>query len=761
MGRGLASIYGALILLFLFSTMVASMYLTTQIYSSIIREEATNAASDLKKEAELVKAVYTSALGGFNISVRNLGSEDTNIEYIVAMSNDTPVYVKKINYIIRSGVDHSFIINIPVKFDNIYLVTKRGNFIPVLTVHEPGENTNEIIITNNSIWVNNPDLVYQYFPPYTLLIRASSRWYQIYMENLSIIHAGTKILYSLDRNISYIFGNELLFINNKFIGKYLGTPIGIGRNYIVLNSSDVIRIYFSDAMAKVFGREEYLGYYGGVFWFLTSSIKLDNGTFLTELSIVDDYGFRHIYVKYFFGINKLSIKYPRIVGNTLYIIFNDSELIYTASFSISSIYNGSPVYSPIYTGSIGRWFKSSLIKSKWGVTGDLRLGYDDNLAVFDIYVRDTYFRGVPSSFVGPVAIYVWQNESSVPVDLGWSGKLIFQGGVDEFGVGDIIWIKYIVFNRKAIQYPYDEYFIISIVLSSSLAKYYINITIDGVHGSGRYNIFPVGWIINYNIKEVFSFPFEREAFSYTYSLEYTNNYSQYPFYTWYSELIGFRRVSADSVELLFLNKWGDYVVRRNNTLSIDMPILDQNYQFEIRLYSHINYSEYIPILNWPREQAVAGLYIHNILFSGNGNNVDYIGPLKPSYSQYEYNHYTDYQHSFDIVLPNGDSFGRHYWLGLNSALIMVSPRDYPEILQYNYLELVGLKWYNTPPDAGFIDGYPGVYSVVGGVFTAVDWVTSVVDDLAYEILLYGDYILLVHYEGSVDIHVYSCWEVAG
>lgn len=760
MSKGLASIYGALLLIFLFSTILASMYLTTQMHSSIIRSEAAYAASNLRKEAELVRAFYSVGPEGLNISVRNLGSLETTIEYLVAVRNNTPIYVNRVDGVLGSGSESSFLLNIPVQFDNLYLVTGRGNFIPVVVNDVSNSGAGVIRISGNSLQVNAPNPVYRFIPPYTLLVGAGDKWYQIYMENLSVVHAGAKLVYSLDRNISFFLEEGLLFVGNRYVGMYIEGPIGLGKNYIVLSNSNMIIIHLSNTSQIVFDGAEYVGFHGGGFWFLTSSIGLVNGSFLNELFIIDDYGVRRIYLKYLFAFDVYSIKYPRLYQDTFYAIFDDGELIYTVSFSRIGVYNGSPLYSPVYIGSVGRWFNASVIRSRWDVVGDLSLGYAENLAIFDVYAMDTYFRGLPAGFVGPIAIYTWQNESSVPVDIGWNGKLVYLGVGDELGVGDIIWLKYHVFNRKALQDPYDEWFNIVIRLSSPLVKYIINVTIDGVHGSDQYSIFPVGWIITYHIKEIFPSSFE-EAFSYMHRLNYTRSYTQYPYYTWFRELVGLRRASDGDVELLFINEWGDYVVRDNSTISVDLPVLRQSYQLEIMLYSHINYSRYFAILDWPREQIVAGLYIHNILFSGVGNGVNYIGPLKPRYSSTDYVHYTDYRHDLDLVIINGSGFSKYYWVGVNNSLIAVGPLEYPYILWNSYLQLVGLKWVFSPPDAGFVMGYPGVYMVVGGSYSRVDWVTDVVGDLAYELVILGDYLLIVHRVGGLEFIVYRCWEVAG
>ena len=247
MGRGIASIYGALIILFLFSTVLAAMYVTTQMHSSLIRTEAVYAASSLRKEAELVKAVYSTAPSGLNISIRNLGSGDTSIEYIVAVSNGSPVYIEKLGGIVGGGSSSSFIVDIPVQFEKLYLVTGWGNFIPVLVDEASEPYTSDLAISGNSIQVNDFLPTYQYFPPYTLLVGSGGKWYQIYMENLSLIHVGAKLLYSLDKNISYFLEEELLFINNKFIDMIRGVPLGIGRNYIVINETRVITVYFSSS----------------------------------------------------------------------------------------------------------------------------------------------------------------------------------------------------------------------------------------------------------------------------------------------------------------------------------------------------------------------------------------------------------------------------------------------------------------------------------------------------------------------------------
>jgi len=758
--RGVSSIMGSLVILMLFSSSILTIYYVSQMNSSLIRSETNRGLSLLRKEAELVEATYKFTPLGLNITVKNLGPSPTGLEYIVVTDGGMPTYVKKLGYKIVGGEVYSFILDLPPSSGDMYLVTSAGNFIPIVKgVVE--ESTSSIVrLGNRSIGIVDPSFTYEFVPPYTLLLMASGEWIQVYMENVSIVRSGSKVISSLDGRIVYLYNSGLLFIDGRYVDVIKSPPIGVGLDYAVFSDIYSTYIYYSNGSVYIFNSSMYLGFNDGVFWFIDSVIALSNGSYLTKLYLLSD-GYRGwVYLRSPFELYRMQFKYPVFSNGNIYVMLQDGELLYTIVFGEMGVLEGRPLYSAAYIGSFTRRFSASSISSRWLVEGDTRVGFNDNLLVFDSYVRNQFVQSIPRSFVGPVSILVWQNASSIPVNVSWSGRLVYQGGLEELPDGGIIWVKYMVFNKRAIYFPYNEDFVLSIRLKSGLVQYQINISIVGVHGQGKYRVFPVGWIVHYTIKELFGYGDAPNSFDFDYEFNYTRqDYVEYPLYTWFLELVGIRRATPDLLNILVMNNWGDFVVRDNASLSVNVPILDRNYQLEIWLYSHIYYDRYVPLPDWPESDAVAGLYVHSVLFGGYGNGVFYIGPLKPRFTVNEYSHFTDFRHLKDIVVMNDSGFLRRFWVSSNKSIVVVSPSDYPGILSYDYRELIGFSWYPSVSGVGFIEGFPGVYVCTNGTYYRVAWLTDGWRDMDYEMTLLGDYILLIKQGSGVWIYIYRCAEV--
>ncbi len=758
--RGVSSLMGSLVILMLFSSSILTIYYVSQMNSSLIRSEANRSLGLLRKEAELVEATYSSTPIGLNITVRNLGLSPSSLEYIVVITGDMPIYVKKLGYKIVGGQVYSFVLDLPYSSGDMYLVTAAGNFIPVVKEVEKGGSNSIITLGNRSVGIADPDFSYEFVPPYTLLLSVSGEWIQVYMENVSIIRSGSKVISSLDGRIVYFYNSGVLFIDGRYVDVIGSPPIGVGFDYAVFPDMFSINVYFSNGSVYVFNSSMYLGFNGGVFWFIGSIITLSNGSYLTRLYLLSDAYKGWVYIKSSFELDRASFKYPVFSNGRIYAILQDGELLYTLVFREMGVLEGHPIYSVTYIGSFTRRFDAPSILSRWSVDGDPKLGFSNNLVTFENYVRNQFVQGIPRSLVGSVSMLVWQNASSIPVNESWSGSLVYQGGLDELPNGGELWIKYMVFNKKAIYFPYNEDFIISIRLVSDLVEYQINVSIVGVHGQGKYSVFPVGWVVHYNIKELFGYSDAANSFDFNYEINYTNpSYAEYPSYTWFLELIGIRRAAPDLLNVFFINSWGDFIVRDNASLSVKVPVLNRNYQLEIWLYSHVYYDRYVPLPDWPDSDAVAGLYIHSVLFGGYGNGVFFIGPLKPRFTSKEYSHFTDFRHLKDIVIVNNNDFLRHFWVSSNKSVVVVSPSDYPHIVNYDYRELIGFNWYPSVSGVGFIEGFPGVYVCTNGTYYRVGWITDIRRDLDYEVTLLGDYILFIERGNGVWIYIYKCMEV--
>ncbi len=759
MRRGISSIYGALVILLLFSSAITTLYISTQLNASLIRSESERGVENIRRGMEALRAWYRRTASSLVINVSNTGAVDTSIEYILFVSGGKPAGVHRISYPLPSGSEVSFEVPIVDGFDKIFVVTGNGNFIPI--VEEVPRDNKDIIIINNTIYSGSSSASYSYIPPYTLIIVQGGILHQVYLVNMSIIYRGTPLIRSLDGNIEYFIYSRLLFINDRFIDYTYADVIGLGRDYIIFRGSRQIEVYFSNGSLYMVPIENYLGFSGEYFWFYDTSIKLDNGTILNRLLVVGDPYKGYVYFSFFESIESTSIFYPRIYGGNLYIVLNDSELLYTVSLSKTGSIGSAPLYSPNYIGLVGQFFEEQAIKLWWMDRGYVDIGYSWNRYVFDKYLRGADYRGIPEGFVGPIGLHLWQNASVGPVEYVREGSIRYLVA-DSIPVDSYIWFEYNVVSRRGqvLPYvPYDEDYVVSIVLSSRYVSYHINISIDGLHDD-RFGVNPTGWLVRYRIEEVFRWPWIRESFSFTKFLNYSGGYvDNLPTYTWFRELIGIRRPSDKSLEILFINMWGDYVVKNYTMFMIDVPLVNSQYSLEIGLWGHItyNFSEFLRY----DSQVVSALYFKRILFGGPRSLIYYIGPANPQPFEDGYIHYTDYMHYNDVVTPGNSGFTRHFWPSINYSIVAVDPFDYPFFMDIYYMVLDGFTWVSRPGGLGFFDGYPGLYVLNSTGVYRLSWVESEAGDPGYLLRIYGDYLFIIVRSGGLRIVIYSCWEVGG
>ena len=760
--RGVSSVLGAIIIVTLLSTSIATLYYASRLNSSVIRSEADKDLEAIRKGSEFLDASYSETSFGLNITVVSHASFATQLKYLLLFYNDDIVDIRKLGIVLEGGESKSILISNESVFTDLYLVTGLGNFIPVVKKSNVSRASNSgFLIINDSIGFRDNSFTMDYIPPYTLLLVLGGEWIQLYMDNLSVVHSGDYILQSLDGRLEYLGRSGLLFLDGRFLDLVSGTIYGLGLDYLIFKEPYNYVIYFSNGTILRYNSSLFLECVGDEFWFLGNYTSLGNGSYITSFLVVSDSFKQAIYLKFYHDPAELVFRSIRLVNNRLYMVIDDGELLYTLILERYGDYKGHSLYSPKYFGVIGKKFLRRDVLSGWSYSGDLVLGYADNLKIFHKYILNQYSGDLPEAWVGPIAIYAWQNESSNPVSTSLTGFLNYRGS-DVLGSGKITWFRFLVFNKKALYFPYSENFNFSIVFESSYVSYYFNLSIVGVHGEGKNSIFPIGWLLNLSILEVYNSPYGGEPYHYYYAASYVKrNYVEYPSYTWLYGLIGFRRDSSNSIEFLFIDEWGDHLVRGNESIYLSIPMPTANFSLSMILYSNIIYDLYVPLPDWPKYQVMAGLYVQEVLFAGGGRRITYIGPLKPRFTELPYHHYTDYIHSSDIVVFNNTFFSGHYWFGLNKSVIVVDPDDYPGILSYDYWLLIGFHWVERPPNIGFIRGYPGLYMNDGTGYRRLDWITDSSSDLAYSLNIYGDFLVMIEWGGSVWIRVFNLSRVGG